>query len=333
MRRTRLKQRGFGIIEWMIGMTIGLFLIGGITAVFVQSRAGSQNTNQMGELQETGRIALQLISQDLRQVGFWGVATSHLMTRLNATVNKEITTPTLSSSSDCTDDLGGGSFPKGSVQFRQFWSFEIPQLSSLSYMRCIIDDDPDSQLKRGSDVITLKRLMGKREPIPAAGTVTADGPFLLMGSHSKAAIFASGSTPPSDPSFTSSHAWQYLHHVYFLDRSLSTNTPRLRRMSLNNSGMALEPILLSGVEDMQLLYIVEEANGNTNYQTSALSNDKVIGVEVFILVRALEESKSYLNQNTYTLADKTITVNDNFRRLLVSSVISFSNPMWLDKAI
>ncbi|WP_282560199.1 PilW family protein [Motilimonas cestriensis] len=333
MRSTRLKQRGFGIIEWMIGMTIGLFLIGGITAVFVQSRAGSQNTNQMGELQETGRIALQLISQDLRQVGFWGVATSNVMTRLNATINNEVITPTLSSGSDCTDDLGGGSFPEDSIQFRQFWSFEIPQLSSLNYMRCIIDDDPDSQLKRGTDVIALKRLMGKREPIPAAGTVTADSPYLLVGSHSKAVIFASGSTPPSDPSFTGSDAWQYLHHVYFLDRSLSTNTPRLRRMSLNNSGMTLEPILLSGVEDMQLLYIVEEANGNTNYQTSALSNDKVIGVEVFILVRALEESKRYLNQNTYTLADKTITVNDNFRRLLVSSVISFSNPMWLDKAI
>lgn len=329
----RVNQRGFGLIEWMIGMTIGLFLIAGVTTVFIQSRGSSQNTNQMGELQETGRIALQLLSQDLRQVGFWGVSTANVMTRLNATQNKEITTPILNASSDCTDDLGGGSFPVNNIQFRQFWSFEIPQISSLSYMRCIIDDDSDAQLQRGTDVISLKRLMGKREAIPAAGTIASDSPYLLVGSYSKAAIFAEGASPPSDPSFTNGDAWQYLHHIYFLDRSLRSNTPRLRRMSLNSSGMTLEPILLSGIENMQLFYIIEQANGNTSYQTTALSNDKVIGVEVFILVRSLTESKGYTNTNTYVLADKTITVNDNFRRLLVSSVISFSNPMWLDKTI
>ncbi len=327
------RQMGFGLIEWMIGLTIGLFLVAGVAAIFVQTRTGSTATNQAGELQETGRIALQLITQDVRQVGFWGMSTSNVMTRLNATKNNEIIVPNVTTLNDCSDDLGGGSFPIDNIHFKQFWSFEIPSGSSLSYMRCIIDDDPDSELQEGSDVISLKRLQGKRIEAPASGSVVSSSPFLFVGGHSKAAIFTSGLAPPTDPALAGLDIWHYLHNVYFLDHSLSRGIPRLRRMSLSDTGMAIEPVILEGVENIQLYYIVEAANGSTSYQTSVTATDKVIGVEVFILIRALEETRDYQNTNTYVMADKSITVNDNYRRLLVSSVVSFSNAIWLDKSI
>ena len=327
------QQRGYGLIEWMIGITIGLVMIAGLSSVFIQSRVGAQSTNQMGELQETGRVALQLITQDLRQVGFWGLATANLMTRYNAVQTSEITTPILATSQDCIDDLGNGSFPKNAVQFRQFWAFELPSNASLSHMLCLIDNDANTQINGSTDVITIKRLLGQTLTVPSAGLGTTTAPFLFQASDSKAVIFKGNEALPTDPTLASGGTWQFLHHVYYLDRQLSTNTPNLRRLSLNTTGMTLEPVLLSGIENLQVQYIVENSSGQKSFQTSALPNDKVIGAEVFVLVRAVNKSNNYSNKNSYQLGDKTIQVDDNYRRLLVSTVVTFNNPVWLNQGI
>ncbi|MCE0558659.1 MULTISPECIES: PilW family protein [unclassified Motilimonas] len=330
---TQKHQAGYGLIEWMIAITIGLFLIAGLSAVFINSRVGAQSTNQMGELQETGRVALQLLTQDLRQVGFWGLATANLVTRYNAVKSNEVIVPNLASSKDCLDDLGNGSFPKSSVQYRQFWSFELPANSSLSYMHCLIDNDANTQLTKETDVISIKRLLGQSISVPSAGLTTATAPFFFQANNTKAMIFKGNAAIPSVPTLNDSETWQFLHHVYYLDRQLSTNTPNLRRLTLNTSGMTLEPVLLSGIENMQIQYIVENATGKTSFQTNAQPNDKVIGAQVFVLVRALDQSHGYKNNNSYQLGDKTVQVNDNYRRLLVSTSVTFNNPVWLSQGI
>lgn len=67
-----MNARGFTLIEWLIAMLIGVFLVGGGLSIFVASRATTEDAFDQSELQENGRIAMRLVTQDLKWAGFWG---------------------------------------------------------------------------------------------------------------------------------------------------------------------------------------------------------------------------------------------------------------------
>ena len=67
-----MNARGFTLVEWLIAMLIGVFLIGGGLSIFVASRATTEDAFDQSELQENGRIAMRLLTQDLKWAGFWG---------------------------------------------------------------------------------------------------------------------------------------------------------------------------------------------------------------------------------------------------------------------
>ena len=63
-------QTGMTLIEIMIAMLIGAFLLGGVIQIFI----GSKQTNRMQEglsrLQENGRFALDFLAKDIRMAGY-----------------------------------------------------------------------------------------------------------------------------------------------------------------------------------------------------------------------------------------------------------------------
>ena len=65
-------SRGFTLLEWLISSTIGLFLLSGAFSVYVMSRNNNHQLQIYNELQENGRLAMNLLLQDLRQTGFFG---------------------------------------------------------------------------------------------------------------------------------------------------------------------------------------------------------------------------------------------------------------------
>jgi len=62
-------QRGFGLVETMIALTIGLFLIAIATAVFHAGSLLHRASESLAELHEQGNLALELIGRDIRQAG------------------------------------------------------------------------------------------------------------------------------------------------------------------------------------------------------------------------------------------------------------------------
>jgi len=68
----RKKQSGFSLVELMIAMILGLFIIGGVIAVFIGSSASFRSNDALSKVQENGRFALELIAHDLRNVGYKG---------------------------------------------------------------------------------------------------------------------------------------------------------------------------------------------------------------------------------------------------------------------
>lgn len=64
------RQQGFTIVEAMVAMTLGVFLIGGLIAVFGSSRQAYSLQTGMSVMQENGRTVIDMLSQDIAMAGY-----------------------------------------------------------------------------------------------------------------------------------------------------------------------------------------------------------------------------------------------------------------------
>lgn len=72
------KQRGFSLVELMVGLLVGLIVISGAMAIFVTSLRGGNESLRASKLNQEVRSALQLMSSELAKVGY-GQATASSM--------------------------------------------------------------------------------------------------------------------------------------------------------------------------------------------------------------------------------------------------------------
>lgn len=66
------RQRGHSLIELMVASSIGLLLVAGLLFVFSGSRQGSRQAEAMARTQENARIAVDLLSSEIRMAGLVG---------------------------------------------------------------------------------------------------------------------------------------------------------------------------------------------------------------------------------------------------------------------
>lgn len=63
-------QRGMSIVELMVAMTIGLFLIGAVGAIYVATANGSRASTLESQMNEDASLALEILQQQLRLAGY-----------------------------------------------------------------------------------------------------------------------------------------------------------------------------------------------------------------------------------------------------------------------
>lgn len=68
----RNTQQGMTLIEIMIAMLIGAFLLGGMIQIFTSTNQTYRMQNNMSRLQENGRFAMDFITKDIRMADYWG---------------------------------------------------------------------------------------------------------------------------------------------------------------------------------------------------------------------------------------------------------------------
>jgi len=66
------RSRGFGLVEVLVAMTIGLILLGGAISMLSTNKWTYKVVEQQGRIQENARFALETISRDLRAAGYFG---------------------------------------------------------------------------------------------------------------------------------------------------------------------------------------------------------------------------------------------------------------------
>ncbi|PIE37258.1 MAG: hypothetical protein CSA53_06685 [Gammaproteobacteria bacterium] len=72
---TRNRQRGLSLIELMVALGIGAFLIAGVVQVFISNKSSERLETSLARLQENGRFALDLITDDLHRAQYVGCNT------------------------------------------------------------------------------------------------------------------------------------------------------------------------------------------------------------------------------------------------------------------
>lgn len=66
------KQRGFSLIELMIALMLGAVLMGGVLQMFISSRVVFSTQQAMSRVQESGRLAIEFMTRDIRMAGYMG---------------------------------------------------------------------------------------------------------------------------------------------------------------------------------------------------------------------------------------------------------------------
>ncbi len=66
------KQQGLSLIELMVAIVIGLFLVGGLIQLFTSSKENYRVQDNLSRVQENGRFAMHFLTQDIRMADYWG---------------------------------------------------------------------------------------------------------------------------------------------------------------------------------------------------------------------------------------------------------------------
>jgi type IV pilus assembly protein PilW len=66
------KQLGLSLIELMIAITLGLVLMTGVVQMFLSSKVIFSTQQGMSRIQETGRLAIEFMSRDVRMAAYYG---------------------------------------------------------------------------------------------------------------------------------------------------------------------------------------------------------------------------------------------------------------------
>jgi type IV pilus assembly protein PilW len=321
-----MKMNGFTLVEWLIAMVMALFLLAGIFTIFVASRSTTDDFFAQSELQENGRIAMQLLSHDIKWAGFFADYTG-----LPLQVGPSLSSSASLSSGDCVDERAIGSLPSSAGIGRSLWVSRVSATKTSSGFACI----PVADRIADSDIISIKRLVGRAIPVSEALDANR---FYLATTTAEARLIKGSDSRPLFGANNQSRLWEYQHYVYYA--AINTGIPVLRKryLTVNGGSFLIGGAMAEGIERVIMLYGVDDSavtDGIIDRYINAASmteqlwdEGRVIGVRLFILVRASQPSAHYINNNSYQLGDVSVTGHgDGFRRLLLESSITLRNPL------
>lgn len=331
------RQRGYTLVELMVAITIGLFLLGGIGMVFVSSKQTYRMQDSLWQLQDNSRFAMEFLIKDLRMAGFRGCSSSTI-TPVN----------TLNNGTDFNYNFMAG--VEGFEGAVSSWSPALPAVISSA-------TPPPAA---GSDVITIRRAqepgIGVTMPFMNlnsaalqvdAGNGLSQFDIVLVTDCSAAAILQiSGANPGTSGTIThntgvgtpgnatadlgkifrdDAEIMRLVTVSYFIAPGASVAGSRSLWRKV---GVGTPEELAEGVENMQILYGEDTDNDRSvnRYVTAENVTDmnQVMSFKLSFLMATLEDKITSAPQ-PYTFNGATMTPADRKLRRVFSSVVTLRN--------
>ncbi len=323
-------QTGYSLIELMVSITIGSFLILGAAFAFEEARKTYTTNDNVARLYEQAQYVTSLIDEDIRLANFWGLHNRRSAVRGDLGDPVPGTT-VVSIDNDC---LSSG------------WALDLSQVLHGTDS----DDTPDW----GADCILNNKAATADLPVPdtlvvrRAGSepvdATEDGSVYIRSNESpRSTIFeGTGSSGLSTEFSASDLTYDFISHGYFVQQENTDDIPRLMRAALVDGGdtpqVEIQEVM-QGVEDLQVQFGIDyDRAGTPNYGIIdryvdpdspylALPDTRVLSVRYWLLLQSEREEAGYTNSQSYQYAnlDTAYQPDDSFRRLLVSKTVQIRN--------
>jgi type IV pilus assembly protein PilW len=324
-RSESITQRGFSLLELMIALALGGFLMLGLVNMFLSSRSSAQVETSLARVQENGRFALNLISQDILRSSYTGcnsvqgavtvLATDAAFEGLRgyerstsswapALATAELTTALNASGARVGSDVIN--LQTGRSLGKELLVADIgPSDASFD-----ISDNPGGIIKQGDLVIlsgclTSHLLRVTNTPATAGATSIAYG---LAGNDSS-------SVEPGYRYDNETELMLFQNVIWYVaDTGRDKNGYdiwSLYRFDLDApSGVADE--MIEGVEYMQTLYgerAGSGAAGTTRFGTADTVTDwdNIVAIRIALLLQSYELVRNENDTNTYSMLGQTIS--------------------------
>jgi type IV pilus assembly protein PilW len=69
-------QQGLTLVEIMVALTLSLIIIGGVSQVYLSNKTSQRLLESLSVMQENGRYAVKIISDDIKEGDFWACASN-----------------------------------------------------------------------------------------------------------------------------------------------------------------------------------------------------------------------------------------------------------------
>jgi type IV pilus assembly protein PilW len=336
------RQKGLTLIELMIGMLIGTFLLLGTLTMFTQSRANFRVADSIARLQENVRFALDTIEPDLRLARYWGrnASPGAIPGPTDATFPAGIVV---------TCDTADSSVARIPPTTYTAWSLNILQEiwavdegSGYGHATLGIPCSPATGAQAQSDALIVRHASG--QPIPATLNT-----IQVHTDHISGELFNNGAVPAGYNPLAQTH--NVAVNIYYVDQGsdLDPNVPSLRVKTLIPGGIHQDQELITGVENLQVQFGVDTTNPNDGIvdryvdadhaiinptTPGTILNAKIMSVRLWMLMRADAQENGFQDRPTYISPDPVINTcvqgggcnyPENFRRMAVSKTIFLRN--------
>ena len=329
-RTLRRRSLGVTLIELMVALAIGGFLMIGAVSVFLQARQTFRLTDSIARLQETGRFALDALEPEIRMAHYWGLTTQ---------------TVAIEGRAGPADANGLGPDNCGTN-----WTIDFDKAvegSNNAYTwACAAGPVGGNGASDTSDTLVVRRVS---ENEPAA---LVDDTLYLQTRRSSTSRLFTGTSPPAEflpiSAAAPSETRTVLVTGYYVGKSsaLGANMPSLRRKVFtgDTSGNVADEEVLPGVEDMQIQFGVDtDPFGGPNRgsidryvnpgdpiltpgNVAFIPDAEILAVRIWLRIRAENPETGYHDTRTYAYADQNVAApNDAYRRVLLSKTIYLRN--------
>ena len=314
---------GVTLVELMVALAIGSFLVIGAVQVYNQSRQAYVINESIARVQETAQFALDTIEADLRMASNWG----------------------RTSRGDAIEGrfLEGDENPLGlpvPATCGIAWVLDLERPIVGSNNAYGLNCGPTGTAQANSDTITIRR--AARDPAaPQAGRLQ------IQTTRIQGELFADGDVPagfdPNDPDASATHNLMVNSYYVATDSELINGVPTLRRKTLAVSGGApvvQDQEVAPGVENLQIQFGVDVNRDNTVDRyvnpgdpildpaaSDYIPAARVITARIWLVVRSVDREPGITHApGGFEPGDVNLGVPaDEFRRLQVSKTVLLRN--------
>lgn len=318
---TAQNQRGLTLVELMVALAIGSFLMIGAVQIYNQSRQAFVVNESIARVQETAQFAMDTIEADLRMASNWGRNSRGLAVEGRSIAGTANPNGLPQPANNCAPD----------------WvlnlALPIDGVNNGYGLACAATGGSQA----ASDVITVRRA----SVVPVA---LEAGRLQVQTTRIQGELFADGNVPGAfSPADSATHNLIVSSYYVSPTSTLIAGVPTLRRHRLIGGG-ALGPRIVDeevapGVENLQLQLGIDVDQDNTVdryvnpgspiYNPTAVGyvpGARVMTARIWMIVRGIDFEAGVQDGRDYEPGDVDLGVPaDSFRRMQVSKTILLRN--------